>query len=78
MWTMCEDETTMSLSDKIGDFDCEKVDNNLLWSEDVKKAVQELKEMNGCNSERTIVIQNNDLDKIIDQIFGPKLVEAGK
>jgi hypothetical protein len=32
------------LSEKIGNFDAEKVENNLLWSKDVKEFIKDIKQ----------------------------------
>ena len=62
------------LYDKLSDedlriFEISDIKTKLKVHKEYAEKIKELKEMTGCDSERTIVIENHDLNKIIDKIF---------
>lgn len=46
----------------------------IFFKKDVKEFIKRLKEMCGCDNQRTIVIENSDLNIIIDKLAGDKLI----
>ncbi len=64
-----------NLSDKIGEFDSEKVDNNLLWSEDVRKFIKLLKEaIDKLDHEKNGLITTLGMKTKLNKLAGDKLI----
>ncbi len=67
---MTDIKRLVKANELIGD----KVECNFIVDGNVKEAIRRLKEEFKCGTEEAVHLGNGDLDRVIDKIFGDKLI----